>query len=479
MSETTLIAKAAVVIAYDAGSGSHVYRTDCDVAFDTGGIRHIGPGYSGNVDRRIDGSDRMVMPGLVNIHSHPSSEPLNKGWTDEVGTPTLYNTTLYEYLPILRPDEAGVPHAANVAWAELAMSGVTTLVDLSVANEGWLDRAAASGLRVVLAPMFRSARWFSRNGHTVEYEWDEAAGRRAMDEALRLVDRAVQHPCGRLSGLIAPSQVDTCSAELIRDAIAAARERGMPIQVHTAQSLWEFQEMTRRHGLTPVQWLDSLGFLGSKASIGHGIFLDHHPWVHWPSKTDLQRLAETGTAVAHCPTVFSRRGITLRDLGSYLANGVVMGIGTDTYPHNMLEEIRTAGILARVMAETPENVTTGQVFAAATLGGAKALGRDDIGRIAVGAQADLVLVDLDHPMMQPRREPLRSLVFAAAERAVRDVFVAGRQIVRDGKVTTIDYNAAAAGVQEGQRRAMARVRQLDWAHRTVDELSPPAFPTVE
>ena len=86
---------------------------------------------------------------------------------------------------------------------------------------------------------------------------------------------------------------------LIRDSIAAAAERRMPIQIHAAQSISEFHEIVRRTGLTAVQWLDKLGFLGPRASLGHGIFLDHHPWVRWPTRTDLGRLAETGTSVAH------------------------------------------------------------------------------------------------------------------------------------------------------------------------------------
>ena len=475
MPETVLIAKAEVVVAYDATARTHVYRADCDVVFDQQAIRFVGTGYPGSADRRIDGRGVMVLPGMVNIHSHPSSEPGNKGWTDEVGSPRLYNTTLYEYLPLLRADAEGVAHCANMAWAELAMSGVTTLVDLSLPSDGWVERAAASGLRVVLAPMFRSARWVTRNGHTVEYEWDAIGGRRGLDAALQVVGAALAHPSGRLGGMIAPAQVDTCHPALLCDAVAVAEERKLPIQVHAAQSIYEFQEITRRHGLTPVQWLDSLGFLGPKASIGHGIFPDHHPWLHWNTRTDLARLAETGTSVAHCPTVFSRRGITLDDLGSYLRAGVNVGVGTDTYPHNMLEELRTAGVLARVTAATPETVGSGQVFAAATLGGARALGRDDLGRIAVGARPDLVLVDLGHPAMQPRREPLRSLIYAAAERAVRDVFVAGRPVVEGGRCRTIDYAAAAAGVQESQKRAIARVRQLDWAGRSVEELAPSAF----
>ena len=114
---------------------------------------------------------------------------------------------------------------------------------------------------------------------------------------------------------------------------------------------------------------------GPRASIGHGIFLDHHPWVRWGTRTDLGRLAETGTSVAHCPTVFVRRGVdAARPRQLPASAGVNVGIGTDTYPHNMLEEMRHAGVYARITAETPFNVTSGDVFRCATLGGAKLLG---------------------------------------------------------------------------------------------------------
>jgi cytosine/adenosine deaminase-related metal-dependent hydrolase len=472
----TRIGRADVVIAYDPETDDHVYRRDLDVVFDESGILHLGSGWTGTVDREIDGRGFMVMPGLVDVHSHPSSEPGNKGMTDEVGTPKLYNSSLYEFLWLFRADAQGIPHLNHVAWSELLMSGVTTLVDLSFPSEGWLDRAAASGLRMVMAPMFRNGRWFTRNGYTVEYELDDAAGRNAMEEALVVVDAALAHDSGRISGLVCPAQIDTCTEELLRASIAAAAERGVPIQTHAGQAIVEFHEMVRRTGLSPVQWLDQLGFLAPNASIAHGIFLDGHPWVRWPTRTDLGRLAETGTSVAHCPTVFGRRGVTLRDLGGYLAAGVNVGIGTDTFPHNMLEELRHAAVYARITGESHAVVTTGQVFRAATLGGAKLLGRGDIGRLAPGAQADLVMVDLTHPMMRPTRDPLMSLINAAADRAVAHVFVQGRQVVADGKVLTMDYHAASAGLEEAQVRALAKASSLDWAGRSIDELSPPSLP---
>src|SRR5436190_4208171 len=155
---TTRIANADLVIAYEPGEDTHVYRRDCDVVLDESRIIHLGPGYQGTAEATIDGKGLMVMPGLVNVHSHPASEPGNKGMTDEVGSPKLYNSSLYEYLWLFRADAEGIPHLDRMAWSELLMSGVTTLVDLSFPSAGWIDRAAESGLRMVLAPMFRNGR---------------------------------------------------------------------------------------------------------------------------------------------------------------------------------------------------------------------------------------------------------------------------------------------------------------------------------
>lgn len=474
----TVIRNADVVLAWDAGAKQHVYLTDGDVAFEDGRLTFVGRGYAGPEDAAIPGAGLMVMPGLVNIHSHPSSEPMNKGFTDEVGTPGLYNSSLYEYLPIFRPDPDAVHSCVRVALSELLLSGVTTVADLSVAHPGWLDLLAESGLRVCVAPMFRSARWFTRNGHAVEYAWDERAGEKAMAEAFTLVERAEQHPCGRLFGMAVPSQIDTCTPGLLRDSRDEARRRGLSWQIHAAQSVVEFHEITRRHGFTPIGWLHEQGLLeGGRAILGHGIFLDHHPSTPWhTADRDLGILAETGTTVAHCPTVFARRGITMRHFGKYRRAGVNMGVGTDTYPHNMLDEIRLAAYLARVQANDPRSVTTTELFEAATTGGARALGRDDIGRLAPGCRADLVLVDVTHPMMRPARDPVRSLIYAAGDRALKAVYVDGQRVVEDGEVLTIDYPAAAAHLHEAQKRVAARVPELDWAHRPVEAIAPPSFP---
>jgi 5-methylthioadenosine/S-adenosylhomocysteine deaminase len=471
----TLIRNAEIVVAWDPSAQTHVYMPDADVVFDSGTLTFVGRNHQGPVEETIQGRGLMVMPGLVNIHSHPSSEPMNKGLIDEIGSPGFYNSSLYEYLPIFRADADAIPHCVRVALSELLLSGVTTLADLSMAHPGWLDLLAEAGMRVCVAPMFRSARWHTKNGHLVEYAWDPVAGEKAMAEALSLIERAEQHPSGRLFGMVVPAQTDTCTPELLRDSFAAAKARGLAWQIHAAQSVNEFHEITRRHGYTPIGWLDRLGLLSERSIIGHGIFLDDHPSTPWHTRSDLRRLAETGTTVAHCPTVFARRGITLKDLGRYRRAGVNMGIGTDTYPHNMLDELRLAAYLARTQAGNPRTLNSTDLFHAATIAGARALGRGDIGRLAPDCRADLVLVDLTHPMMRPAHDPVRSLIYAAGDRAVRAVFVDGQKVVEDGRVLTMDYPAAAAALHEAQARVKANVPKLDWNHRTAAEISPLTF----
>jgi cytosine/adenosine deaminase-related metal-dependent hydrolase len=478
MSKTTIIRDAAWIVAWDEANDRHAYLRDSDVVFRDDTIAHVGPGYAGPIDEEVDGHQRLVMPGLVNIHAHPSGEPLRKGITDETRSPGFHHSSLYEFLTVFDNDAEGKLASLQVALSELLLSGCTTVTDLSLPYEGWLETLGGSGMRAVVAPGFRDARWLTRDGHTLEYEWDKGAGREAFEVARQTIDRAEQHSSGRLSGMVYPAQVDTCSPQTLRDAYDYAEERDLPWQTHAAQSVTEFHEMQRRHGKTPIQFMHDTGVLGEHTIIGHSIFLDHHPWLHWTTRGDLPLLADNGVNVAHCPTVFARRGITLRTFGEYARRGINLGMGTDTYPHNFIEEMRAAAYYARVIAESVDDLNTSDVFDAATIGGARALRRDDIGRLAPGCRADIVLVDISNPSMMPLREPLRSLIYVAADRAVRDVYVDGLRVVADGKVLTMDYTSASAALDKAQKRSVSRTRQLDWAGRDADEMSPMVLPTM-
>ncbi len=481
MVDTTVIRNAAWVVAWDARDSKQIYLRDADIAFAGSEIVHVGARYEGDVAREIDGRDRLVIPGLIDLHAHPATEPLNKGYRDEIRSPAFWHTPLYEHLYILRPDEAGTRAALTVAIGEMLLSGVTTAVYLGQVFLGqdllsFLDLLAETGPRIYVAPMYRDATWRTDDGHSVVYDWDHDAGREHFETAIGVIEAAERHPSGRLSGMLAPAQVDTCSAERLRDSAAYAAENDVPMQIHAGQSPTEFHEMVRRHGHSPIRELHDLGVLGPRTIIGHGIILDHHPWLHWPTGVDVGLIAEAKASVAHCPVEFVRRGMALHTFNGYRDAGVNLGIGTDTYPHDLLHEMLVALYAARAVAGTVDGADAAGVFEAATVGGATALGRNDLGRIAPGCRADLVLVDLADPAMIPVREPLRSLIYVAGSRAVRDVFVDGVQVVTKGKVTTVDMESALVALQEAQGRAIPAVPDIDWADRSLDELAPMALP---
>jgi 5-methylthioadenosine/S-adenosylhomocysteine deaminase len=479
---TTLVKSADWLVAWDGAE--HVYRRGVDVAFTddrivfvggSGGGSGSGGSYDGPTDTVIDGTGWMIMPGLVNVHSHPSHEPVYRGIREEHGVANMYMSGLYERSAAFDTSSLGLRHASlEIALSELLKSGVTSLCDISPIFEGWADIFTRAGIRGFLAPGFASARWKLENDHTLGFDWAADGGRSRMDAALAFIDALPAD--GLLSGVVSPMQIENCTDDLLRDASDAAKERGVPFTLHVSQGVMEVHEMIRRHGRTPIQHGRDIGILGPHAVLGHAIFLDRHSWINWWTREDLDILGSSGCSVAHCPTPFARYGQIMESFGAYVRAGVNMAIGTDTTPHNMLEEIRKAGTFSRIAAHDIHDVSTGMLFHAATVGGATAMGRDDLGRIAVGCKADLVAVDLTQQEMMPARDPLRSLVFHAADRAVSEVWVGGRRVVEGGRVLGLDPRGAAERLAEEQARMMASAPGRDYRGRTADELTPLSLP---
>ncbi|MDJ1466122.1 amidohydrolase family protein, partial [Nitratireductor sp. GZWM139] len=380
---TTCIRGAGMVVVWDEKAGGHAYLSDADVVFRGNEIVFVGKAYAGRAEIEIDGGGYMVLPGFVDIHSHPSLEPSYRGIREEHGVRDMYMTGLYERCMAYGVTPSSQLSSAEVAYSEMLLSGVTTIVDLSTPYEGWVDLAERSGMRVVMGPGFASSRWNVSDLHHLNYSWDKEAGARGLDAALDLIDGLQGRADGRLTGILYPAQIDTCTEGLLRDAFAAAQERNLAFTTHASQSVMEFREMQRRYGLTPVQWAARIGILAPGTILGHAIFIDQHSWTQWWTRQDLDLLVSSGTSVAHCPTPFARYGQTMEHVGDYIRRGVNVALGTDTVPHNMIEEMRWALILGRISARDIDAVNSREIFTAATAGGATALLRDDIGRLAV------------------------------------------------------------------------------------------------
>jgi 5-methylthioadenosine/S-adenosylhomocysteine deaminase len=261
----------------------------------------------------------------------------------------------------------------------------------------------------------------------------------------------------------------------LKQAKAASDRMGLPLTLHTSQSVNEFQEMTRRHGMTPIEWLQDVGFLGPRTLLGHAIIVGGSSWANYAAD-DIRILADTGTSVAHAVWVFARRGIAMESFGKYSRAGVNMALGTDTCPQSMIEAMKFAAVVTKLIDRQTDYTSAADAFNAATLGGARTLGRDDLGRIAPGAKADLVIWDMHTLSMAPVRDPIKNIVYNAQADDVDTVIIDGQVVMRERQIPGIDIRQLARHLQAAGERMWAAMNGVDRIARDVDELSPKLFP---
>ena len=206
------------------------------------------------------------------------------------------------------------------------------------------------------------------------------------------------------------------------------------------------------------------------------MFTTAHPWPRYPFGDDLRVLAETGATVGHCPYKYAKMAMTLHSFQRYLDAGVTVALGTDTYPMDMVAELRWTSVLAKV---TDANYQVGlprDVFNAATLGACRFLQRGDLGRLAPGAKADILLIDLDHLGAPVYADPIKALVDGGCGRDVDTVIVDGKVLVQGGRATRVDEDEVYAKARRATEHYWSQVPGWRWDGATVDRIIPPAFP---
>ena len=468
-----VLIRAGHTIAFD-GRGHRLLR-DGAVVLEGDRILAVGPSFEGRVDETVEARDRVLTPGLISTHAHIAGSPLDRSFIEDTGRAQFYYSGLFEALPVRggAQDEAASRACVDFSMAELLRGGVTTVLEIGQLGDHVVERAAHFGLRVYVGLSFRSGSWLTTDGRRVRWEWNED-GHRGLARAIAFHERHEGAHGDLVRACFAPGQVDTCTPELLRAAKQAADERGCPITLHASQSVVEFNEMLARHGKTPIAWLEELGFLGPRTILGHAIIVGGSSWTNHPPG-DVRIMGDAGCSVAHAVWVFARRGVPMESFARYRDAGVNMSLGTDTNPQSVLEAMRWAAVLSKTMERNTQSTTAAHVFDAATLGGARALGRDDLGRIAPGARADLVLWKTRSWGMTPLRDPVKNLVYNASAEDVDRVYVNGRVVVDAGRVLAADERAILEALQAGGERMWPRMREFDWAGRDADVLSPQTY----
>ncbi len=415
---------------------------DGHVVIDGNRILAVGPGAAPAALRDgaqiIDGRGCLTTPGLINTHHH-----LYQWITRGIAT----DTTLFGWLTTLYPmwarlDEAAVhaSAAANLAW--MALTGCTTTsdhhyvfpVDGGDLLEAEIRAAQTVGLR------FHAARGSMDLGQSAGgLPPDSVVEDR--DEILAATERAIDRfhdpsPESMLRIVVAPCSPFSATGELMREAAALARRKGVRMHTHLAETDDEAAYCEARFGCSPAEYAESLGWLGDDVWLAHCVHL---------APAAIDRFAETQTGVAHCPTSNGRLGAGAAPVMSLLGAGAPVGLGVDGAASNesgrMIDELHQALLVARVR-DGPAAVSARQCLTMATRGGARCLGREaEIGTLAVGMLADLALWRVDGLAGAGIADPVCTLVFGAP--TLERLYVCGRPVVVAGELVTADVEALA------------------------------------
>jgi 5-methylthioadenosine/S-adenosylhomocysteine deaminase len=359
--------------------------------------------------------------------------------------------------------------------------GSTTILDVGGLRGDW-DRYAELvervGLRVYTSPTFHGqAMWTDVQGRVYWDPNNEEMGRKGLEEAVAFIRKYDGAAHGRLRGMLSPAHVEDSSPALLRAAVEAQRDLDVPMHTHAGGNLLEFNKVMGEHRKTPIAYLADLGFLNERTIIGHAVFTTAHPWTHYPFGDDVKRLADSGATVGHCPYKYAKMAMTLHSFQRYLDAGVRLALGTDTYPMDLVAELRMAAVLARV---TDGNYRAGaprDVYNAATLGACPLLARPDLGRLAPGAKADILLIGLEHMGSACYRDPIKALVDFGCGRDIDTVIVDGRTLIAGGRHQHLDEAEVFARAQQVTARYWQGLPGWHWAGASIDEVVPPSFPT--
>ena len=325
------------------------------------------------------------------------------------------------------------------------------------ATERVAEAAGKSGLRCYAGPRYRT-RYYGDNGRGgVFYRNYPKDGRERFEACVEFCRRWNGRFDDRLRTMLAPGQIDTCDPQLLRDTRRCADELRVPIQIHAGQSPNEFARIGETRNRTTIEYMMETDLLGPDFIIGHGQILSEGGDANRMGNHESIALRDSGTTICHLPWCKARRGGVIDSIQKYKDMGIRQALGTDTYPFDMFNEMRMASIMCKV-AESNALVGLSQdVFHMATAGGADALGRADLGRLAAGCKADIVSVRIDTLKASPVYDPFKFLVHAANGDDVERVIVDGTTIVENGEVMTIDVPEVVRQVTEASKRVRARL----------------------
>lgn len=414
--------------------GEHRILEDGAIAARGDAILAVGPRdeIEGKYDgaQRIDARGKLVLPGLINGHTHVPMTLL-RGLKDDV---TL-DVWLKKYIfpaEAKNVTEDFVRWGARLAAAEQIRSGVTTFADMYYFEDAVAEETKAAGMRGVLGETILDFPAPDNKTNAAMLEYTEKFLKRWQGDHL-------------IHAAAAPHSMYTCSKKTLQDAAALARKYHAPILIHVAEMKKELDDSRAQNGLTPVQYLDSLGLLGSDVVAAHCI---------WVDEADRKILAERQVGCVHNPSSNMMLASGVAPVIEERTAGVHVGLGTDgpagsNNDLDLMEEMDLAAKLQKATKMDPQALGARAAVEMATIEGARALHMEkEIGSLEAGKKADLILIGLDAPNAVPMYEVYAQIVYALKASDVQTVVIGGRAVMRDRKVLTVKESEVIAKARE-------------------------------
>jgi len=413
---------------------------------DVGPSKEISASY--NAREEIDAHDMIALPGFINAHTHIAMCVISR-----IGR-ELKDRLYRVYWPMER---AWIPEdcykASLMGAAEAILFGTTCIVDHYFFMEEIAKATIELGIRGFL-------------GHTIMTEDGPWVGRAEFEEGVNFVKRwKGKHPL--VIPCLAPHAPDTVSSDWLMELKEIANEQNVKIHMHLSQSMREVRKVKGpwgRGARSPVDLLHRLKALGPDLIAAHCIYIDEY---------DLKLLSQTGTNVVYCPSTYALGG-TYASADKMMKSGIRVLIGTDARPADMIGELRAAAMTQRQLTGDPSAMSSKDLLRMATIEAAKALGLEDkLGSIERGKLADLILVSMKKPHMNPRFDPCANIVYNALGSDVDTVIVDGKVVVREGSLTRCDMGSVVKLGREAAEALTQRAIEIDSNLRQLIEGSHP------
>ena len=390
---------------------------------------------------RVERKNSVVMPGLVNTHTH-AAMCLMRGIADDKPLMEWLTKTIFPAeAKNVSPDF--VKAGTTLACMEMVRGGTTTFADMYYYESDVAAAVDACGMRAVLGETWLDG---------------PAPGHANLEESQKVTRAFLERWKGhrRITAAVAPHAAYTCSKATLLAARALADEFGAPLLIHVSETQDEQKQIREKYGATPVKWLDSIGFLGPRVVAAHGVWLD---------PGDLALMAAKKVSLSHNPESNMKLGSGVAPVALARKAGVTVGLGTDGVAGSnddldMWESMDFAGKLAKVTALDPTVLPARELLKMATIEGAKALGLDKVtGSLEAGKVADLIAIDLDEPRTRPIYDIASTLVYAAKGSDVSLTVVDGKVLWDGRKWRTIDVIAALKATAEWRERIQKSLRE--------------------